>query len=132
MNAWKKKTQPNNWDWFWKAECDDLRFDSLQSFQKDPNRPIRLGTLVFRDNKLFLNLPSFKRACLAVPFFHKTIDPNLLKVTKADFINKVFGLDERLPHGYTELFKEEELEKIVSQRLAEYQKVEESVEKAAR
>lgn len=91
---------------------------------------MRLGTLTLRDNKLYLNLPSFKRACLAVPFFYKYINPTIAKVTHADFINKVFGLDERLPHGFAELFKEDELEKIVQQRINDYEKVQERCEVA--
>jgi|SRR3990167_2828136 len=116
-----------SWHWFWRNECDDLHFESLESFKKNPDNPVRLGTLSIREDILYINLPSFKRACLAVPFFHKTIPLSITKVNKADFINKVFGLDERLPHGFAELFKEEELEKIVSQRIQEFEETQEKV-----
>ncbi len=53
------------------------------------------------------------------------------RVTTADFINKVFGLDERLPHGFSELFKEDELDKIVQQRINDYEKVQAQCEQAA-
>ena len=49
---------------------------------------------------------------------------------KADFINKVFGLSERLPHGFSELFKEEELEKIVHERIARLRNIQEQCENA--
>ena len=119
------------WNWFWKDECDDLHFESLDTYRKNPSHPIRLGTITIRDEKLFINLPSFKRACLAVPFFHRVIDPGKIAlVNNADFINKVFGLDERLPHGFSELFKEDELEKIIAQRLQDYENVQKKVEHA--
>lgn len=127
----EKKPNVTSWNWFWKEECDDLHFESLNSFSKNPQNPIRLGTLTIRDDKFYLNLPSFKRACLAVPFFHRLINSGIVNVHNADFINKVFGLDERLPHGFTELFKEDELEKIVHQRVTDYEKVQEKCEHAA-
>lgn len=126
----KNTTTSNSWNWYWQSECDNIHFESLESFKKNPNHPVRLGTLTFREDKLYLNLPSFKRACLAVPFFHKILPKNASLVHMADFINKVFGLDERLPHGFSELFKEEELEKILQQRVDDYHKVKEQCEHA--
>lgn len=118
------------WNWFWRDECDDLHFESVESFKKNPGFPLRLGSFTIRQDKLYLNLASFKRACLAIPFFHRQVNPDTAVIEKADFLNKVFGLDERLPHGFTELFKEEELEKIIRERLEEYHKVQERVEHA--
>src|SRR3990167_4732682 len=63
----------NSWNWFWRDECEDLHFESIDAYKKK-DEPPRLGTIVIRDNKLFMNLPSFKRACLAVPLFHRAID----------------------------------------------------------
>lgn len=126
----EKNPTANAWNWFWRDESDDLHFESIDNYKKQPGNAIRLGTLTIRDQKLYINLPSFKRACLAVPFFHKLIDTHIAKINKADFINKVFGIDERLPHGFTELFKEDELEKIVRQRLEDYEKVQAQVENA--
>lgn len=128
MHCMEQKLQSNAWNWFWQAECDDLHFESLDTYQKNPAHPLRLGTLTIRDNTLYINLPAFKRACLAVPFFHQMIDPSIAEISHADFINKVFGLDERLPHGFTELFKEEELESIIEQRVHEYNEVQERIE----
>ncbi len=126
-----EKQSGNAWNWFWRGECEELHFESLDSFKKNPDHPLRLGTLTIRNARLYLNLPSFKRACLAVPFFHRLITSTMAQVDRADFLNKVFGLDERLPHGFSELFKEEELEKIVQQRVHEYETVQEQVEHAA-
>ncbi|MBA3661609.1 MAG: hypothetical protein H0W64_07775 [Gammaproteobacteria bacterium] len=125
-----KTLNANSWNWFWRAECEDLHFESLDSYRKNPENPLRLGTLTIRDDRLYINLPSFKRACLAVPFFNKLIEPDIAKINKADFINKVFGTDERLPHGFAELFKEEELEKILMQRIHEFETIQEQVEQA--
>jgi hypothetical protein len=68
---------------------------------------------------------------MAVPFFHKVLSAEIAKVHLADFINKVFGLDERLPHGFTELFKEEELDRILNQRVEDYHDVKERCEHAS-
>lgn len=118
------------WSVFWRDESDDIHFESLDSYKKDPENSLRLATIVIKDKSLYLNLPSFKRACLLVPLLHKLIDPSILKIKKADFINKVFGLNERLPHGFSELFDEDELEKIVNQRIHDYETVQERCENA--
>ena len=49
----------------------------------------------------------------------------------ADFVNKVFALDERLPHGFTELFKEDEIDRILNQRVEDYHLVKEKCEQAS-
>jgi len=126
----KKNTTPHSWTWEWKDECDEQHFESITAFRKDPNKILRLGTLTQNGNNLYINLPSFKRACLAVSFFHKTMDPKIACVQSADFINKVCGLDEKLPHGFTELFKEDELQRILNQRVEDYNKIKEKCEHA--
>jgi hypothetical protein len=130
MQCIQKNTTPHSWSWYWKGECDDIHFESVNSFRKNTEHPVRLGTLSIRDNKLYMNLPSFKRACLAIPFFHKVIDPKVALIHHADFINKVFALEERLPHGFTELFKDDELDHFVEQRVSDYYKVKEECEHA--
>jgi len=127
----EKNPNASSWNWYWKNECDDMHFESLESFRKNPEHPVRLGTITVRDNKLFLNLPSFKRACMAVPFFHKMVSKSIAKVHHADFLNKVFATDERLPHGFSEMFKENELDRILHERVESYNKVKEECENAA-
>jgi hypothetical protein len=119
------------WHWVWRDEAAALHFESVASFQKNDERPIRLGTLSIRDKHLYINLPSFKRACLCVPFFDRLIDFNTAHVIRADFINKVFGLDERLHHGFTELFNDDELEKIIEERTCAYTKAQKQCEQAS-
>lgn len=131
LKCCEKSASGSTWSWFWRDECSDLHFESLDSYQKNSQRPARLGTFTLHKDKLFLNLPSFKRACLAVPFFHRTINPAIANINHADFINKVFGLDERLPHGFTELFKEDDLEKLLKQRVLDYERVQARCEEAA-
>lgn len=118
------------WNVFWRDECDETHFESLDSYKKNTASPLRLGTIIIRDKTVYFNLPSFKRACLLVPILHKLIDSSIIKIKKADFINKVFGLNERLPHGFAELFDEDELEKIVNQRLLDYEAVQHRCEQA--
>ncbi len=130
LDCIQKSSSANSWNWYWKSECDDLHFESIDSFRKNPQHPVRLGTITLRNDKLHFNLPSFKRACLAVPFFHRVFEKKIAHVNRADFINKVFALDERLPHGFAELFKDEELDQIVHQRVDDYQKVKEKCEHA--
>ncbi len=127
----QKNTSPNSWNWYWTAECNDLHFESVNAYQKNTDRPLRLATITLRDGKLFVNLTSFKRACLAVPFFHKMFTKGVLAIQLADFINKIFSVDERLPHGFAELFKEEELDRILNQRVQDYDIVKEQIEHAA-
>jgi len=122
--------QGGGWNVFWRDECEDVHFESLDSYKKHTTNPLRLGTLIIKDNAAYFNLPSFKRACLLVPLLHKLIDSSVIKIKKADFINKVFGLNERLPHGFAELFDEDELEKIVTQRLLDYEAVQRRCEQA--
>ena len=130
LKCLEKSSTKNSWNWFWRDECDALNFESLDTYKKNPEHPVRLGTLTIRDKHLYINLPSFKRACLAVPFFHGKVPIEIANVKVADFINKVFGLDERLPHGFSELFKEDELDKIVHQRVEDYHRVQTQVEHA--
>ncbi len=130
LKCCEKNPNSNAWNWFWRDECNDLHFESLDSYKKKSEHPLRLGTLTIREDGLYLNLPSFKRACLAVPFFHHLMVDTIVKIDHADFINKVFGLDERLPHGFAELFKEEDLAKIVHQRTHEFETIQEKVEHA--
>lgn len=126
----QKNVTSNAWTWYWKGECDDLHFESIDAFHKNPANATRLGTLAIRENKLYLNLNSFKRACMAVPFFYRMIPKEFASVYLADFINKVFAIDERMTHGFTELFKEEELDRILHQRVEDYHKVKEQCEDA--
>ena len=130
LQCLEKKSHGQAWNWYWRDECDDMHFESLESYRKNPNHPVRLGTITLCGGKLYFNLPSFKRACMAVPFFHKLINKDVAYIHHADFINKVFALDERLPHGFSEMFKEEELEKILHQRIEDYHKVQVRCEKA--
>lgn len=125
-----KNPAGDSWDWFWAAESDDLHFESLDSFNRNPQHPVRLGTLFIKNNVFYISMPSFKRACLAVPFFHRVISTELAKIHHVDFINKVFAIDERLPHGFTELFKEEELSAILHQRVSDYEHIHERCEHA--
>lgn len=127
----EKNPHANSWNWYWRDECDELHFESLDSFRRNPEHPVRLGTITLRNDKLFLNLPSFKRACMAVPFFYKALDKALTHVHHADFLNKVFGIDERLPHGFAELFKDEELDRILHERVEEYHKIQDRCEQAS-
>jgi hypothetical protein len=120
----------DSWNWFWKAESEDLRFESLESFQRNAEHPVRLGTLLIKNDTFYISMPSFKRACLAVPFFHRMIKSDVATIHHVDFINKVFAIDERLPHGFTELFKEEELERILQQRVSDYDHVQQLCEQA--
>lgn len=130
LHCLEKGTSAGSWSWHWKEECNDLHFESINTFAKNSDNSLRLGTLVLRDDRLVLNLPSFKRACLAVSFFHTAISSKVACIHHADFINKVFALDERLPQGFSVLFKEEDLEKILQQRITGYKKIKEKCEHA--
>ena len=127
----QKNPTQNSWTWYWKAECDDLHFESLDTYKKNPEHPLRLATLTLRGEYLHINLSSFKRACLAVSFFYEQFAKEVFRVKKADFINKVFGLEERLPHGLSEIFRDDELDHIIEERKTNYAQVQERCEQAA-
>jgi hypothetical protein len=126
----QKNILPNSWTWYWQGECDDIHFESIDAFRKNTNNPLRLGSISLNGDKLYFNFPSFKRACLAVPFFYRIIQQDTAVIHHADFINKVFALDERLSHGFTELFKDEEIDNLLNQRIENYHKVKEQCEQA--
>jgi hypothetical protein len=125
-----KNRNDQSWEIFWRDETDEIHFESLESFKK-PSNPLRLGTFIIKNDTLYLNLPSFKRACLLIPLLHQLIDSSVIKINKADFINKVFGLNERLPHGLTEIYDDTELDNIIRQRIHDYHEVEGRCEHAA-
>lgn len=125
LSCIQKNSRPDAWTWYWKAECDSIHFESLDSYRKNSEQPLRLGTISIRDNILSVNLPSFKRACLTIPFFDRIILHHLGRIHRADFINKVFAIDERLPHGFAELLDENELERVVYEREIEYHRIQE-------
>jgi hypothetical protein len=130
MKCLTKNPSGDSWNWYWRDESEDMHFESLDSFRRIPEHPVRLGTLLIKGDVFYISMPSFKRACLAVPFFHRMINEAAARIHHVDFINKVFALEERLPHGFTELFKEEELERILQQRVGDYEKVQEKCEQA--
>lgn len=136
LESIQKNTAPNSWTWYWKGDskekggCKEQPFASVDSFRANPQHPTRLGTITLREDKLYLNLASFKRACMATPFFYRLFDKHHITLDHADFINKVFAVDERLPHGFTELFKDEELNAVLHQRLDDYQKIKQQCEHA--
>lgn len=118
-----KERLDNGWDIFWGDEWDDMHFESLDSYKRRTDNPVRLGSFLLKDNTLYLNLPSFKRACLLVPKLHSLLDSTVVRIKRADFINKVFGLSERLPHGFAEMYDEEELDKVVRDRIHDYEDI---------
>ena len=129
LKCCEKGAHANTWNWLWRDETKDIHFESIEHFKNGANHQ-RLATLTIHHNQFYINLSSFKRACLAISFFHQKIDIKIAEVRHADFINKVFGLDEHLPHSFSEVFKEEELERIIKKREHEYEKVQDQCEKA--
>src|SRR5437870_242656 len=76
----KDPKQGSGWNIFWRDECEETHFESLDSFKKNPQNPLRLGTFIVKDKMLYFNLPSFKRACLLVPLLHKLIATSIIKI----------------------------------------------------
>jgi hypothetical protein len=127
----KTPTTPNLWQWFWRDECNDLQFESIDTFNKKDHKSIRLATVTIRNNKLLISLTSFKRACLAVPFFHSMIDPSIAIIDHADYLNKVMGLNEKLPHGFKDILNEEELDKQSQKHTSDYNKIQNAIDESA-
>lgn len=120
----------NQFNWFWRDETESLPFSSLESLRILNTKHIRLASLTLKEGKLFIQLHSFKRACIALSFFREQLK-EMAAPHHADFINKIFGLDERLPHGFAEFLQDEELEHLVQERLSEFEKINEACENAA-
>lgn len=51
---------------------------------------IVLGNLIIKDKKLYIILPSIKRAIIAIQFFDKIISREIVKIETLDVINKFF------------------------------------------
>ena len=120
----QKSLSRDAWAWYWRNECSHAPFQAMVEFfcnlQKNE---IRLATLNIQDNKLYVYLPSFKRACLALAFFHFMIDPEIATLQHSDFINKIYNIHEPLPRGFADLFNEQELNQHSIDRVTEYLKV---------
>lgn len=130
LKCCEKAKQANTWNWYWREECNELHFQSLESFKKSDDQPIRIATLMIKNGSFFISLSSFKRACLALPFFHRLIPQDVAKPIHADFINKVFGLDEDLPRGLNDIFDEEKLQQVVEERIDDYKATQKKCERA--
>lgn len=116
--------------WYWRDEVESLPFSSLDSLRILSTKQIRLASLSLKESRLYIQFQSFKRACMGLTFFREQLK-NIATPHHADFVNKIFGLDERLPHGFTELFQDSELEELVQERLIEFEKVNQACEDAA-
>ncbi|MDR3476424.1 MAG: hypothetical protein P4M14_00150 [Gammaproteobacteria bacterium] len=113
------------WAWYWDHECADMRFQSNDGFEKTTMHPIRLATLSIKENQLYIHLSSFKRACMAVPFFHQILNQT---ISHADFINKIFAPEETLPIHLNKIFKNEELNQSACKRTDLYAQIEKQYE----
>jgi hypothetical protein len=121
---------PGTWSWLWRAETAEIPFASVADFSANAAMPVQLGTLVITDELMYLNLTSFKRACLAIPFFHQQLTPDAAVLHHADFINKVFGIDEPIIDELSNLFSEQELQIVLAEKLSAYQDMQEYCEQA--
>lgn len=117
-------------NWYWRDEVEALPFSSLDSLRILSTKQIRLASLSLKEGRLYIQFQSFKRACIGLTFFREQFKNSAIP-HHADFVNKIFSLDERLPHGFTELFQDAELEDLVQERLAEFEKVNQACEEAA-
>jgi hypothetical protein len=124
LSCIKEEANANLWTWYWKNECDDLHFESQDTFQKQADHPVRLGTISIKQNLFYIYLPSFKRACMTVPFFHKILNESICHIQHADFINKIFTTGETLPRKFNEIFDNEKLNLSSHKRVNAYQQIE--------
>ena len=85
-----KDVSPNQWAWFWRDECEHTEFDSMDAFNRLETQEAKLGLISVDGKLLHIDLPSFKRACLAAKFFSLVIDKGSAIIHFADFFNKVF------------------------------------------
>lgn len=123
----EKDPTENTWIWYWKNESETLNFQSIDSFQNQSDNPVRLATLSIQQNLLHIHLPSFKRACMAVPFFYREFDKSC-EIQHADFLNKIFKNESGVPSKLDNLFKDNELKQSAHKRVAIYEEIEKQCE----
>lgn len=86
----------NRWVWLYAFEAKKLKFQKEYSKIPKHFHPIVIGSFFIREQeRLLLDLRSFKRAIKAIPFFDKYIPRRIAKVTHAEIVNKVFNADDR-------------------------------------
>jgi hypothetical protein len=83
------------WVWLYDFEARNLPFE--QSYAQIPRQhhPIVIGSFIPRsEDKMVLDLRSWERAVLAIPFFDKHIPRSAAKVTEAEVVNRLFSSEE--------------------------------------
>lgn len=127
--ACMKKINQNTWQWLWCNETAELPFASTSNFNQSGS--IKLGALFRCGELLYLNLQSFKRACLAIPFFYNIFNERSACLIYADFINKVYAYNEQPIEDFSSLFSEQELQDAMQQKLHEYEQMQKKCEHAS-
>jgi hypothetical protein len=81
------------WVWLYDHEAKTLRFQrSYAQFPKEL-RPIVIGAFFLRTEKtLLLDLRSYERALLAIPFFDTQLPRKLIELGDAEIVNRLFPL----------------------------------------
>jgi hypothetical protein len=83
------------WVWLYDFEARDLPF--RQSYAQIPRQhhPIVIGSFLPRGaDEMVLDLRSWERATLALPFFDRRIPRKVAKVTEAEVVNRLFSGEE--------------------------------------
>lgn len=124
-----KKINHNTWYWLWCNETAELPFASISNFNQ--SGAMKIATLLRFGDLLYLNLQSFKRACLAIPFFHNIFNEKSACLLYADFINKVYAYNEQKIEDFSSLFSEQELQTALQQKLHDYQQMQQKCEHAS-
>jgi hypothetical protein len=80
------------WVWLYEYEAKKLQFRKSYAQLPKQLHPIVIGSFFLRDkDRLLLDLRSFERALLAIPFFDKHIPRSVARVADAEVVNRLFS-----------------------------------------
>jgi len=83
------------WVWLYDYEAKNLQFKHSYAQIPKELHPLVLGSFFLRaKDTLLLDLRSFERASLAIPFFDTYLPRAIVKVTEAEVVNKLFSAVE--------------------------------------
>jgi hypothetical protein len=83
------------WVWLYDFEARTLPFQRSSAQIPRQYRPIIIGSFIPRsEDKMVLDLRSYERAILAIPFFDKHIPRSVAKATGAEVVNRLFSVEE--------------------------------------
>ncbi len=84
------------WVWLYDYKARNLSFQTSYEQIPEQYQPVVIGSFIPRnEDRMVLDLRSFERAWLAIPFFDKHIPRDAAKVFDAEVVNRLFSAEEK-------------------------------------